>query len=467
MTKSPITSPDSGNAHLIGNFEARVADSLSQRCGVDTASRMVVAVSGGADSVALLAALHSLGYDCVAAHCNFHLRGEESQRDMRHVESIANRLGITLTIKHFDVAGHMAATGESVEMACRSLRYAWFNTVLDREGASCLAVAHHREDQTETFFLNLLRTTGLGGLTGMAWRNGCVVRPMLDMSRAEIVQYLRAKGLDFVTDSSNAENHYRRNRLRNVVIPTIEQSFPGATDAVLATMDHLADTQRLLAYAVERMSRDYVGADCSIDLARMDADLPAPIAESLLFELVRHRGFTATQARNMLMADGHAVFTARDCRAELSRGRLRFSQSTNSAAGPDTWPVSLRRPIIDPVHIDVAQLSVASFRPVRNPMVAYVDAAVLEGDRKGAPEFVLRHWRRGDRMRPYGMKGEKLVSDIFADARLTAEQKRRTWLLTRNGEILWVVGIRASALFAVTPATRRFIRLEYRPDSEK
>ena len=166
-------------------------------------SNVIVAISGGADSVALLAVLKSLGYNCIAAHCNFHLRGEESCRDERHVEAICSKLDVTLEKTDFDVPKRMAETGESLEMACRSLRYEWFETLREKYSAQALATGHHREDNVETMLLNLLRGTGIAGAAGISAQNAGRVRPLLRFSKSEITEYLHRRGLDYVTDSSN------------------------------------------------------------------------------------------------------------------------------------------------------------------------------------------------------------------------------------------------------------------------
>ncbi|MCM1096190.1 MAG: tRNA lysidine(34) synthetase TilS, partial [Terasakiella sp.] len=208
---------------------------------------VVVGCSGGADSVALLCVLHALGYRCVAAHCNYHLRGEESNRDMRHVEALAGRLGVDLCVRDFDVDARRASTGESLEMACRELRYGWFDELADRERAAAVAVAHHREDQAETFFLNLLRGTGLRGLGGMAPRRGRVVRPLLDCTRAEIESYIHALGECWVDDSTNAGCDFARNRLRHRLLPLLDELRPGAVGYVVEAMERLREAESFAA----------------------------------------------------------------------------------------------------------------------------------------------------------------------------------------------------------------------------
>lgn len=427
---------------------------ISRRLDLRRDLPIVVAVSGGADSVALLAALNEEGYECVAAHCNFHLRGEESLRDMRFVENLTQRLGIDLYVRDFDVPAAMAATGESVEMACRRLRYEWFEELLTTLRASDVAVGHHREDNVETFFLNLSRGTGIAGLTGIDYRRGAVVRPLLDCSRAQIEEFLSERGLDFVTDSSNMANDYQRNRLRNVLLPMFEELMPGSLDATERTMSMLGDARRLYDRAVADAADRYgTVASGSIDVGALSAD---PDARILLFELLRPASFSMTHVDNILadpMRSG-AIFRAGGMCAELSRGTLTIAPDT--APSEQETEVSLHSDITEPLHIAIEMVTPdGEFRPEISPAVAYLDAKALEG----APRWTLRHWRRGDRMQPFGMKGSRLVSDIFSDAKMTAAQKRDTWLLCRDEKIVWIVGVRASAHYAVGRRTRRYLVL--------
>ena len=453
-----------GNLNIIKDFERRVAATVRRHALLHRNAPVVVALSGGADSVALLAVLTALGYDCRAAHCNFHLRGEESMRDMRHCHAICRALDVDLYVKDFDVeARRCAFPGESVEMACRELRYAWFADLLDRECAQALAVGHHREDRAETFMLNLMRGSGIAGLTSMRYRNGNVVRPLLDVDRSAIEEYLGARGLDFIVDSSNASDAHRRNRLRNKVFPLLNELFEtDATDAVLRTVAHLESAVGLYSEAVESKKNRYF-ADSSIDLkALADAEREGA---TLLFEWLRPLAFTFTQVSDMLDAANAsgAVFHATDgvAVAEINRGILEISDARrlNLSAG-ECYTVSLAHDISEPVRIGVTYGDVVHFSPSRDgASAAYFDIAALDGN----PHWELRHWQRGDRMVPFGATKSKLVSDLFANARYSGAQKRTAWILTRNGEIVWIPGLKNSGLFTVGPDTKRFVKLELKP----
>lgn len=440
-------------------FERTVADYVAAHRLLHREARVVVALSGGADSVALLAVLTALGYDCVAAHCNFHLRGDESQRDMRHAQSVAAELNVDLCIKNFDVAARMAKTGESVEMACRSLRYAWFADLVDSLHAQAIAVGHHIEDQAETLMLNALRGSGIAGLAGMMPRNGHVVRPLLGVTRSDIEDYLRQRRLAFVNDSTNADSEFKRNFLRNKVFPLLGERFANPAGALARTAGMVADDLSFYNYAVTDLARRFSDGD-TVQVGAMRRSLPAGVGRTLLFAILKPLGFNHTVARNIYDADPatSAVFASATgvTVAELSHGVLRLGGRTPQAAVPDAFSVSLQADIAEPVGIRIANCHISQFAPVRDARVAFFDAAILEGD----PVFQLRRWRRGDRMRPFGMTGTKLLSDIMAGARLTPAQKESLWLLTRNGVIVWAVGLRASAHYAVVPGTQRFLRLQ-------
>ncbi len=406
--------------------------------------RLVVAVSGGADSVALLLALLHLGYECEAAHCNFHLRGEESDRDMRAVETLCAEHGVVLHIKDFDVEARRCATGESIEMACRELRYDWFGELIKNSGADAIAVGHHSEDRVETFFLNLMRGSGMTGLTALRARSGRVVRPLLDCTRTEIEDFLGKIGATWVVDSTNLSNDYQRNSLRNQLLPMLEELFPAASSGVLRSIDILAESKRFYDRAVNEEVAKYVSAEGEIDLRRLASDCPdAPL---LLFEALRSEGFNRTQTNDML----RAATNNNGGKFVTSAGHIRYVDHGILRAVPAAEPE--QRPTFALSIHDVSE-----FAPTRNQDVIYLDIAAAAPEN----EWGLRHWQQGDRMTPFGMVKSKLLSDIFAGEHLCEADKRSTWLLTCNGEIVWAVGLRASAQFPVTKNSKQFIRLEY------
>ena len=416
--------------------------------------RAMVALSGGADSVCLLRVLLRMGVPVVAAHCNFHLRGNESMRDERFVRSLCATLGVRLASVDFDVPARVSATGESVEMACRSLRYEWFERQRVALGCDVIAVAHHADDNVETFWLNAVRGTGIAGLTGIHPVNRRIVRPLLGVHRADIVRWLDGIGQDYVTDSTNLENDVKRNRLRNVVLPALYGQLPEARRTLPATIDRVSDCYGLYCEAVALM-RGMVAPGYSeaegfgIDAVRL---MGFANAEMLLFEMLRPMGFNRSQCADAIEAMRHGSGEQRSFNAPqrtlvVKGGAVRVEMCTPTCE-PQSFPVALAHGLRldEPVKLSVEVVGDKPFTPAmcNGSTVIALDAAVLR-----CRQVTLRHWRRADRFRPFGMRGTKLLSDLFSDLHLDAEAKRRVWILEADGQILWVVGLRASAHFPV------------------
>ncbi|MEZ3531792.1 MAG: tRNA lysidine(34) synthetase TilS [Muribaculaceae bacterium] len=234
---------------------------------------VVATISGGADSVALVAALSRTNVKIIAAHCNFHLRGEESMRDMRHAENICRQLSIDLLVKDFDVIDYMQANqGISVEMACRDLRHRWFRQIIADTGFDRIATGHNADDNIETLFLNLLRGSGTSGLKGMMPDSGLIIRPLLQFHRKEISNYLETRGLDYVTDSTNLESDFRRNYLRNEIIPLLRSKWAGFDKAVDKSIKCIRMENAIVNDAIEKALKDN---NHSLDVSRVK-DFPDP-----------------------------------------------------------------------------------------------------------------------------------------------------------------------------------------------
>ena len=425
-------------------FERCISNLISRQRLLTHDAPVGVALSGGADSMALLAALTSLGYDCVALHCNFHLRGDESIRDCRAACDVASSLGARCVVVDFDVPARMAATGESVEMACRELRYAWFEEQREALGLQAVAIAHHRDDRVETMLLNTLRGTGLRGLAAMRPRRGCFVRPMLECSRQDVEIYLKDRGITFVTDSSNLSDDYQRNRVRHHVLPALERVRPDAIARAADTASRIDDARSLYEHMLERYRRDYTDTDGTILLARL-LENEGAVARTLLYELLSPYGLDIDVVDQLIAAAGESG--RRFGPLLLSRGRL-----IPIAPGP----VAEHR-IVRPGDgtMIVEEIARDDFHPRRTDPCIYLDAEAFEGN----PVWELRPWHRADRFQPFGMKGTRLVSDLLSDAKLSVAEKERVRLLTRDGKIIWVVGMRAAAHYPVTDTTTRIMRV--------
>lgn len=428
-------------------IQQKVARYIAQQHLLSPEDKVLVALSGGADSVALLCLLPSLGYPCEAAHCNFHLRGGESERDEAFVRRLCNERGIPLHVVHFNTTEEAARRHVSIEMAARELRYTWFESVRQACGARAIAVAHHRDDSAETFLLNLLRGTGINGLQGIRPRNGFVVRPLLCLDRREITDYLAGIGQAHVTDSTNLEDEYLRNKIRLHLLPLMQQITPAAKENILKTAAHLSDAARLY-----RQSLDEGRTKVLLDNGKA-LDIPAllrePAPATLLFEILHPLGFNESQTKDIcqaLQGQSGKTFRAGNCRVVKDRDRLLIGQAID-----DTPPT-----------LDVRTCSCTpDFAIPRDRQTACFDADKLSGP------LSLRLWKQGDSFVPFGMKGRKKVSDYLTDRKFSLLQKERQWVLCCGDDIAWLVGERSDNRFRVDEHTRRvtIVHVESSPDS--
>ena len=303
-------------------FIRKVSQFIEEKHLLGSGDKVLVALSGGADSVALLRVLLRLGYVCEAAHCNFHLRGEESVRDECFVRALAESLGVPLHVIHFDTNAYAASHNVSVEMAARELRYDWFAKLRQECGAKVVAVAHHRDDSVETFLLNLVRGTGINGLQGIRPVNGEVVRPLLCVSRAEILDYLSSLGQDYVTDSTNLQDEFVRNKLRLNVIPMLETINPSVSDTIAETARRLADVAQVYQEAIQAARQRVMPDGETIDIPALCRE---PGAQNLLFELLYPLGFNAAQVSDVFRAlhgESGRMFHSREWTLLIDRDRL-------------------------------------------------------------------------------------------------------------------------------------------------
>lgn len=415
--------------------------------------RILVTLSGGADSVALLHSLVGLGYDCRACHCNFHLRGEESNRDEAFVRSLVSRLGVHCEFIDFDVEGYRKAKKVSVEVACRELRYEWFHNLKRSLGCSKIAVAHHADDDVETFFLNLLRGSGIAGLAGIKPINGDIVRPLLCVRRCDIEGYLSGIGEEFVVDSTNLESDYSRNKIRNIIMPAIRECFPGADASIINSVGNLYKGYLVYRKGVEKELSEIVCKDG--DLVHIDLEKlkHGSHPETLLHEALANYSFSKSQQEDMLTTETvGARFSDGKFTVERRQKELLIWENAEQA---NEFAFNLKGNLSDlPVRFDVEIIKkTEGFTFEKNADIAYFDEAILQ------EKLQLRHWREGDRFSPFGMRGTKKLSDYFSDAKFTSYQKHNVWLLTEGEKILWLVGHRASSLFPVTKLTDRIVVL--------
>lgn len=436
----------------------------------DASTHLLLAVSGGIDSVVLCHLMHTTGYRFEIAHCNFQLRGTDSDRDEAFVRRLADRYGVPCHVARFDTRKFAKSNHLSIEDAARRLRYDYFAQILNQATGqsqpSCLATAHHRDDAVETFFLNLLRGTGIAGLHGIrpvsCWTRDAgpmtVVRPLIAFSREEIEQYAGKNGLEHVEDVTNHSLEYRRNRIRHQLMPLLRELVPTADKAIEQTMRHLSDTEQIYRQTIETVREDIVrrwpGCD-RMDIGQLQSLQPR---DTWLFELLQPYGFNAAQVN--------------DIQASLDRqpGRLFYSPTHRLVRERGDLVVS-PLPSPDSVHevrtgasVLNAQFSILNYSreeylQLHGTFCTGLNQAIFDADRLRQP-LQLRHWQRGDRFQPFGMKGSRLLSDFFSDLKLSRHEREIQWLLCdADDQVLWVVGRRTDGRWAVRPDTQRILSI--------
>lgn len=416
---------------------------------------VLVGVSGGADSIALLTVLVELGYSCIVGHCNFHLRGEESMRDEAFTEAYARKLNLPFLKVDFHTREYAADRHLSVEMAARELRYAWFEEKRCMAGAQAIAVAHHQDDNVETVLMNLFRGTGIRGMSGIRPRNGFVVRPLLSVTHAEILQWLAGRNLDYVTDSSNLSTVYTRNFIRLRVLPLLEEINPSVREAISRTSGHLAETESLFAYVIADARKRVFESENRLSIRTL---MQYPSPKAVLFELLKEFHFSPSSAEEIFQSLGKEsgkLFFSSSHRLVKDRDYLLLAPL--ECVGQEAYV--LEEGIAHwkgPVELAFEQLPVTgSFHIRRNKEVAYFD-----WERLTFP-LVVRRWKQGDWFVPFGMQGRKKLSDYFSDHKFSRLDKEQVWLLCSGEAIIWIIGERPDNRFQVSRTTRRCLMVEF------
>ena len=418
---------------------------------------ILVGVSGGIDSVVLLDLLDKAGYSVAIAHCNFRLRGKESDGDEKMVVELARKYDVPFYKTSFDTNEYAQENKISVEMAARELRYQWFESIRAIHHLDYIAVAHHRDDQLETFFLNLARGTGLSGLTGMRPINGKIVRPLLFASRQEIENYRHKNFLDYREDSSNQNLDYQRNKIRHTLLPVMETLNPNFRDGMIRTMGYLDDVSKICEKAIS-LAWEQVsirkGNEFMISIAELK--LLDPLS-TYLFEFLKPYGFNSLVVSDIIASlDGISgkQFISQTHRIVHNRELLILAPLRHENR-KHFYLEEGREELTSPVHLKVGVIQRKdSFKIPDSPLVACIDYSKLQFP------LVIRKWQQGDYFKPLGMNGFKKISDFFIDLKLSLPQKENIWMITNGEQVVWIIGRRLDDRYKITSATQTILRME-------
>ncbi|HOO18844.1 MAG TPA: tRNA lysidine(34) synthetase TilS [Paludibacteraceae bacterium] len=419
--------------------------------------KIIVGVSGGADSVALLHILLNNGYECICAHCNFKLRGKESERDQKFVHQLSKKLNIPFYTKNFDTIDYAAKNKISVEMAARELRYRWFYELLQQLNAQAIAVAHHADDNIETLLMNLIRGTGLKGLTGIPCKNNSIVRPLLSVTRTEIENYLIEKKLKYITDSTNLSIDYQRNKIRHKVIPILEELNPSIKQTLYKNLEHFKGAYDIYQKAIEKIKQKILTQEDDIYKININALNEQVSVLNVLYEVLSLYGFspdTILQIKeNINKSVSGKVFYSDKFRLLIDRKEIiisTFKEEKNQSflLPEENYEINF------PIHLQFKKIiRNANFEVSKEKNLIHVDASLLKFP------LVLRHWQEGDSFYPFGMDHSKKLSDFFIDQKLSRLEKEKIWLLLSENKIVWIVGMRLDNRFRITEKTTEILQI--------
>ncbi len=417
----------------------------------------LLTVSGGRDSMCMCELFRNSSFPFAIAHCNFSLRGEDSARDEAFVRNYAEKNGITLFVKNFDTKGYAEEKNISIQMAARDLRYAWFDEIADREGYNYIATAHHLDDQTETFFINIIRGTGIAGLHGILPVKGSLIRPLLFATREEINFYIKDNNVAFREDGSNASVKYLRNKIRLEILPRFEEMEPDFTRKISETVELLRQGEQIIQKSLDDAYKTIVTEAEGMTLIDKYKLMCQHPSEYYLYHFVKPFGFNASQVNDIIDAiTGHS-------------GKQFFSQEYNLLVGRKELIINKKTVWEDSgfylVEEDIEQITIPFCLEMKREKIT-PDTFVFP---KGKNEICLdsskihfplkiRKWQQGDYFFPLGMNNRKLLSDFFIDEKFELPQKADTWLLFSKRDIIWVVGHRIDNRYRITDGTEEIIR---------
>ena len=412
-------------------------------------NRFLVACSGGVDSVVLahLCSLNKMDFSIV--HCNFQLRGYESDMDAFFVEDLARKLGKKIYIKDFDTNSYVNINKVSLQMAARELRYRWFEELMKKNKIKTLVTAHHADDNLETFIINLSRGTGIKGLTGIPAKTSNISRPLLIFSRAQIMQFAEIKNISWREDHSNLDKKYLRNKIREDVIPRLRELHPGFLGNYEATRANLEGSAALLENYLAEIKQELFQQEDDLIRIPINALLKLDPIKVYMYELFHQYGFKEwNDVVGLLTASSGKEIYSQTHRLLKDRQYLLLQPlhpstiekfKIDAASGTITKPINMK---IDEVKAMGEQ----------SKRILYVDKETLNH------KLSIRKWEKGDYFYPFGMNGTKKVSKFYKDEKLDLISKEKQWLLCSGDAIVWIIGRRGDDRFKVTPETKNILR---------
>ncbi len=438
----------------------------------------MLAVSGGVDSVVLCELCRQAGYDFEIAHCNFQLRGEESERDEKFVRGLGEKYKVEVKVKKFDTERFAEQNKMSIQESARVLRYEWFEELVrsanselrtpNSELRTFLLTAHHAGDNAETVLMNFCRGTGLHGLTGIPVAYGNIKRPLLIFAKDELIQFAKENKLDFVEDSSNLSSKYTRNLFRNEIIPAISKVYPQINENLNDNISRFKETEKLYKVAVGDIKKKLVkekGSEWHIPVKQ----LMGYNNKALIYEIISDFGFSEKQIDEVIKlsaSDSGKFIDSPTSHYRIIRHRHWFiiSPVQSGASGMIIIEEKNKHVAFQEGMIEIEGLQTSNpdksgqaLKPPTSNSIALLDSKEISFP------FILRKWKAGDYFYPLGMKKKKKLSRFFIDQKFSKTEKEKTWVIEMNKKIIWIVGQRIDERFKVTEKTKSVLKLIHRP----
>ena len=409
-------------------------------------NNLLLAISGGADSMCLFFVLKELGYSIDLAHCNFNLRAEDSNEDESFVKELANKYGVKSHVKSFATQKYANEKKISIQMAARDLRYKWFDELLTNNNLDFVITAHHKDDNVETFFINLIRGTGINGLCGIKTKNKNIIRPLLEISRQEIEYYLNQKNIKYRNDSSNSDIQYLRNKIRHQLIPLLKEMNPNIQQTITDEIFVVDRVNKVFQKEIDVIRGRLLVEKEGVYKLNISALIELEHLEIILFEILKSFGFSeVNQIIKAINSQSGKQFFSDDYQLIIDREEIIISLLENNQANIEILDIETEIQI--PVSIKFT--TSADFLLDTNPNIAKLDF-----DKISFP-LRLRKWKNGDKFKPLGMRNFKKASDFFIDEKYSLLDKQKQWILCSEDDIIWIVGNRIDDRYKIDTHTKK------------
>jgi len=434
--------------------------------------KLLLAVSGGVDSVVLCELCKLAGFDFVIAHCNFQLRGEESKRDEQFVRELTKKYNVEIFVKKFDTEKYAEENKLSIQVAARELRYGWFNQIVNGQLSMVnshagfirhspltihhILTAHHANDNIETLLINFFKGSGINGLRGILPKHGNIIRPLLFAKKEELIEFAKENNLSYVEDSSNVSDKYTRNYFRNQLIPSVQKVFPQVEDNLLNNIQRFKDIETLYQQSIELHKKKLLekkGEEIHIPVLKLFKSDPLP---TIVYEIIKDFGFTSNQTEDvikLLNSDSGKYVQSHTHKIIKNRNWLIITSSLTTVA--ENILIEEEDKVVEFLNgkLEMKQISAAGYKLSGSESIAQLDSDEIKFP------LLLRKWKQGDYFYPLGMKKKKKLSRFFIDQKLSLTEKENIWMLEMNKKIIWIVGKRIDERFKITPKTKNILKI--------